>query len=114
MASFQFAQWLWDWLFALPRFSFEWDAGIVTKSVQKHGVTCEEAEQVFTGRRFIPIGEQYQPACPEPRFGVLGETAAGKLLFMAFTVRGPRIRVISARPMNRKERDFYVTTLRQE
>lgn len=113
MAKFRFAQWLWDWLFALPHFSFEWDEGNAAKSFQKHGVTCDEAEEVFTARRFIPLGEQVQPPSTEPRFGVLGETSQEKWLFLAFTLRQRRIRVISARPMNKKEREFYAS-LRQE
>jgi len=113
VAKFRFTQWLWDWLSALPRFSFEWDAGNVAKSFQKHSVTCEDAEEVFATRRFVPLGEQVQPPSPEPRFGVLGETSQGKLLFVAFTLRNQSIRVISARPMNIRERKFYAS-LRQE
>lgn len=113
MAKFRFAQWLWDWLFALQSFSFEWDVGNSTKSIQKHGVSCEEAEEVFRERRFIPLGEQVQPQSPEARYGVLGETYEGKLLFVAFTLRNQRIRVISARPMSERERKFY-GSLRQE
>jgi uncharacterized DUF497 family protein len=94
-------------------FSFQWDAGNSTKSLQKHGVTCQEAEEGFTGGRFIPLGEKYQPPTPEPRYGVLGETANGKLVFLAFTPRKKGIRVISARPMNQKEREFYASA-RQE
>jgi uncharacterized protein len=109
VAKFRFAQWLWDWLLALHDFSFEWDKGNVTKSFQKHGVTCAEAEEVFTEHRFVPLGEQYYPPCPEPRFGVLGKTHKGKLLFLVFTLRNERIRVISARPMNERERRFYAS-----
>jgi uncharacterized protein len=109
LAKFRFAQWLWDWLLALHNFSFEWDKGNVTKSFQKHGVTCAEAEEVFTERRFVPLGEQYHPPCPEPRFGVLGQTHKGKLLFLVFTLRNERIRVISVRPMNERERRFYAS-----
>ena len=113
MAKFRFAQWLWDWLFATYEFSFEWDAGNVAKSFQRHGVTCSEAQEVFTERRFVPLGEQYHPPSAEPRFGVLGETSRGKLLFLAFTLRKQSIRVISVRPMNERERKFYAS-LRQE
>ena len=113
MAKFRFAQWLCDWLFALRYFSFEWDRGNASKSFQKHGVTCAEAEEAFRERRFIPLGEQVQPPSPEPRYGVLGETAGRKLLFLAFTLRRQSIRVISARPMNETERKFYAS-LRQE
>jgi uncharacterized protein len=107
VAKFRFSLWLWNWLFSLEEFSFEWDAGNSTKSQQKHGVTSGEAEEVFTRHRFIPLGEQYQPSVAEPRFSVLGETANGKLLFLAFTIRNQWIRVISARPMNERERRFY-------
>ena len=113
MAKFRFAQWLWDWLFAVHSFSFEWDAGNSTKSLQKHSVSCREAEEVFLEQRFIPLGEQYQPQPSEPRYGVLGESAEGKLLFVAFTLRIQKIRVISARPMNERERKFYAS-LREE
>ena len=113
MAKFRFAQWLWDWLFALEEFLFEWDEGNATKSQEKHGIPCAEAEEVFTCRRFVPLGEQVQPRAPEARFAVLGETAGGRLLFLAFTLRHRTIRVISARAMNEKERKLYAA-LRQE
>ena len=113
MAKFRFAQWFWDWLFALQSFSFEWDAGNATKSFRKHGVRCREAEEVFLERHFIPLGEQCQPLPPEPRYAVLGETHKGKLLFLVCTLRNQRIRVISARPMNEREREFY-GSLREE
>jgi uncharacterized DUF497 family protein len=74
MAKFRFAQWFWDWLFTLRSFSFEWDWGNSTKSFEKHGVSCREAEEVFRERRFIPLGEQDQPQPPEPRYEVLGKT----------------------------------------
>jgi uncharacterized DUF497 family protein len=113
VVKFKFVQWLLDWLLEVSSFSFVWDAGNQTKSAQKHSVTCEKAEQVFTECRFISLGEQVEPPCPEPRFAVLGQTASGRLLFLVFAIRGGKIRVISARPMNEKERTFY-ESLRQE
>jgi uncharacterized DUF497 family protein len=113
VAKFRVAQWLWDWLSALRQFPFEWDAANSIKSLQKHGATCAEAEEAFTEGRFIPLGEQYEPSLAEPRYGLLGESARGKLLFAVFTLRDQRIRVVSARAMNEKERRFYVA-LRQE
>jgi uncharacterized DUF497 family protein len=110
LAKFRFVQWLWDWLFALDEFSFEWDRGNVIKSFQKHGVTCREAEEMFTG----PVRCYSENSMSlEPRFAALGETSEGKLLFLAFTLRSENIRVISARPMNERERKFYAS-LRQE
>jgi uncharacterized DUF497 family protein len=113
VARFRFVEWLFDWLLSLTDFPFEGDSGNQKKSVDKHRVTCDEAEEVFKGRHFVPLGQQIEPVTTDPRFGVLGETPKGKLLFLAFTIRNEKIRIISARPMNRKERNFYAS-LRQE
>ena len=113
MAKFRFVEWLFDWLQTLSVFAFEWDSANQTKNLHKHAVTCEEAEEVFGGRRFVPLGQQIEPAATEPRFGILGETRKGRLLFLAFAIRHEKIRVISARPMNQKERSFY-GSLREE
>ena len=43
----------------------------------------------------------------EKRYYVLGQTDNGRLLFIAFTMRGKRVRIISARDMSRKERKVY-------
>ena len=85
---------------------FEWDRGNVIKSVSKHGVSCREAEEVFHDEPLIVTGDPAHSAS-EKRFRVLGRTDEGRLLHAAFTVRGNRIRVISIRPMNRKEREIY-------
>ena len=41
------------------------------------------------------------------RYYALGHTDIDRLLFVVFTVRGDKIRVISARDMSRKERKVY-------
>jgi hypothetical protein len=43
----------------------------------------------------------------EKRYYALGQTSAGRRLFVAFTIRRALLRVISVRDMNRKERDAY-------
>jgi uncharacterized DUF497 family protein len=43
----------------------------------------------------------------ENRYIALGKTKVGRLLFVVFTQRGKKIRVISARNMSRKERQNY-------
>jgi len=43
----------------------------------------------------------------ERRYFALGQTGAGRSLFVVFTVRGKLIRVISAREMNRNEKEAY-------
>jgi uncharacterized DUF497 family protein len=41
------------------------------------------------------------------RWFALGQTDAGRRLLVVFTLRGSLIRVISARPMSRREREVY-------
>lgn len=85
---------------------FEWDAYNTEKLRTRHGVDPTESEQVFFNRPFV-VGDDSKHSEKENRFFVLGKTDTGRLLFLVFTVRNNRIRVISARDMNRKEREFY-------
>lgn len=85
---------------------FEWDEGNATKNWKRHRVTQAECEQVFFNRP-MAAGEDSPHSEIEPRYFVLGETDAGRRLFVVLTIRGDRIRVISARDMNRRERKVF-------
>src|SRR5689334_11649417 len=87
---------------------FEWDAGNVRKSAEKHGVSQMEAEQVLFNQPLLVL-EDAGHRQTESRWHALGVTDAGRLLHITFTLRvhDTRIRVISARTMNRKERKLY-------
>lgn len=86
---------------------FQWDAGNARKN-GKPGVTQQEAEQVFLNEPLLLL-EDEKHCGAEPRFYTLGQTTAGRVLQITFTLResGRLIRVISARPMHRKERVIY-------
>lgn len=84
---------------------FEWDEGNSGKNEKKHGITDREAEEIFFNKSLI-IGRSTRGE-PEVRYAALGKTYGSRLLAVVFTVRSKRIRVISARPMSRKEREFY-------
>lgn len=107
MAKFEFIAWLLEWLNDFRAFAFEWDSGNETKSQIKHSVGCKEVEEIFLNRKWVPLGIQVLSVVCEPRFGILGKTNQKRLLFAVFTIRGNIIRVISARPMNSKERRLY-------
>ena len=81
---------------------------------QKHDVDTTEAEQAFYDERLSPLGSQVEPEVDEPRFGILGRTFTGRRLHVVFTIRSGQVRMISARPMHRKERAQYEQALRQE
>ena len=92
---------------SLPEFEgFEWDEGNVEKNSSSHQVTPQEAEQVFFNRPLI-VADDVKHSRSEKRYLVLGQTDEDRPLFIAFTFRKRRIRVISARDMNRKERKVY-------
>jgi uncharacterized protein len=88
---------------------FDWDAGNRDKNWQKHGVTTNECEEIFFN---FPSLFQPDPthSKTEPRYFILGRTNSGRHLFIAFTTRNDRIRIISARDMSRKETDIYEQT----
>jgi uncharacterized DUF497 family protein len=94
-----------DW----PRIEgFDWDEGNRRKSVDKHGVTQAEAEQIFFNDPLLVVADTGHSG-REVRFHALGRTDAGRLLHVTFTLRraDTMIRVISARTMHRKERLRY-------
>ena len=84
---------------------FEWDEGNSGKNEQGHGVTDREAEEIFFNNSLIIGGSP--KGQPEVRYAALGQTYGSRLLAVVFTIRSKRIRVISARPMSRKERKLY-------
>ena len=85
---------------------FEWDAGNATKNAEKHGVSHAECEQLFFKKPLLVVADD-KHANTEPRFHALGITNDGRKLLVVFTVRKTLIRVISARPMSKKERAVY-------
>ncbi len=87
---------------------FDWDAGNARKNRDKHGVSREEAEQIFFNTPLLLVSDTAH-SIEEIRFHALGITDRGRRLHITFTLRGNGrlIRVISARDMSRKERRIY-------
>jgi uncharacterized protein len=85
---------------------FDWDDGNSRKSEDKHKVSQAEAEQVFFNSPLLLPDPRH--SLEEARMHALGMTDAGRFLLVTFTLRrnGTMIRIISARPMNRKEQDM--------
>lgn len=81
---------------------FDWDDGNRTKCA-KHGVSVAVIETLFSR----PIAIEPDPSEREQRFRAVGRTAAGRPVFVVFTLRersGKRfIRPVSARFMHEKE-----------
>ena len=85
---------------------FDWDDGNTHKNWERHRVAPEEAEDVFF-REPLVIRSDLRHSKREKRYYALGQTGAGRRLYVVFTVRRKLIRVISARDMNRNETETY-------
>lgn len=88
---------------------FDWDKGNIDKNLKKHNVSNKEGEEVFANSPFI--SEDIRHSEQERRYQALGRTDQGRLLFISFTIREIsqklKIRIISARNMNKKEEVEY-------
>jgi uncharacterized DUF497 family protein len=94
---------------------FDWDDGNARKSTEKHAVSQAEAEQLFFNQPLLVVAD-VKHSQREPRFHALGKTEAGRLLHVTFTWRAnqTRLRIISARPMSRKEKAIYAKASQED
>jgi uncharacterized protein len=84
---------------------FEWDKGNIDKN-KKHGVDYKEIEEVFFDDAKKTFPDELH-SNGETRYRIIGRTKNDRLLFVVFTIRNGKIRVISARDLNRKEVPLY-------
>lgn len=85
---------------------FEWDKGNINKNLIKHKVANQEAEEVFDNKPNFII-EDKKHSLKESRYLIWGLTDKGRKLAVIFTIRKDKIRIISARVTNKKERKAY-------
>ena len=89
---------------------FVWDRGNNDKNWRKHRVTNRECEEVFFDKR-KKVAKDRLHSEKEERFVLVGQTQEGRTLYITLTMRGKKIRVISARDLNkRKEAYLYEKT----
>jgi len=87
--------------------AFDWDRGNIDKNLKKHDVTPQEAEEVFSNEPLVLASDIKHSTSKGRRFFALGKTKTGRRLFVAFMIRGNKIRVISIRDMTKAEGDAY-------
>ena len=85
---------------------FEWNRKKDDANRRKHGVGFAEASTVFDDPLSITIPDPDHSA-GEERFVIMGISARQSLLIVVHTVRGERIRIISARPATKHEKRKY-------
>ncbi len=85
---------------------FQWDKWNIDKNYKKHGITPNETEEVFLDED-VKIEKDIKHQEQEERFIAIGKTIGDKILFVVFTIRTGKIRVISGRRANKKEGEVY-------
>ncbi|ESS71294.1 hypothetical protein MGMO_111c00140 [Methyloglobulus morosus KoM1] len=85
---------------------FEWDEKKELANKKKHGVSFLEASEVFADELSSCVRDP-DHSDEEERFLLFGASLKGNFLVVSFTERLETIRIISARPMTRLERNTY-------
>ncbi|MDO4488627.1 MAG: BrnT family toxin [Eubacteriales bacterium] len=84
--------------------TFEWDEEKCKTNIQKHGISFETAALVFEDPNYIEMFD-FAHSIFEDRFIAIGMVE--KVLFVVYTERAERIRIISARLAKETERGLY-------
>lgn len=93
-----------DKVYRLEGVEFEWDTNKAESNLEKHGVSFEEAAEVF----FDPFYQEGDATTnDELRDFILGYSLSQRLLLVVYVERGLRNRIISSRPATRTERKLY-------
>ncbi len=84
---------------------FEWDEKKNESNLDKHGISFEEAKQVFDGILLTRIDDRKDYG--ETRFISIGMLDENIIILVAHTDRNGITRLISARKANERERGIY-------
>jgi uncharacterized protein len=87
---------------------FEWDEDKAALNAAKHGVTFAEACEVLADPLRVEIFDD-DHSLEEQRYQLIG-LSSRRLLFVVFTERNNRTRIVHARKANKTQERFYVET----
>ena len=85
---------------------YEWDPEKDRINYQKHGVSFAEASTIFLDPLHVTVLDD-RHSIGEFRFRTIGYTANSRLVVVAHTDRGDRVRIITAREATSRERRQY-------
>jgi uncharacterized protein len=88
------------------KMEFEWDNRKAKENVRKHDVTFQEAASIF-GDPLAVTFEDPDHSSNEERYITFGLSLKQRLIIVSHTERRGRTRIISARPMDSRERKIY-------
>ena len=82
------------------KMEFEWDSNKAISNLKKHGINFADAVTALEDERAITIVDDFPH---EERSITIGMDSFGRILVVAYTLRGTRIRIISARKATTNE-----------
>jgi len=85
---------------------FEWNPDKANSNLKKHGVSFNEASNVFNDPLSVTFPDP-DHSFGEERYVIIGLSSANRILIVSHTDRVNRVRIISAREATRNERRFY-------
>lgn len=84
---------------------FEWDPAKAAINRRKHGVSFEEASEVFSDAPRVMSDLEHSDV--EDRYLAIGFSDRGRMLVVSHVYRDGRVRIISARLATKRDRDWY-------
>lgn len=88
----------------MDNLNFDWDDANILH-LAEHEVTPEEAEEVLLGE---PFDTEFEVVDGEERWAYIGESNERRILRVVITVRGQRMRVITALEPEKYWKAFYL------
>lgn len=90
---------------------FEWDDAKEASNIAKHGLGFRKASLIFDGPIVTAIDDRFDYG--EVRRISIGTISTTVVIVVTHTDRNGKIRIISARPAKRRERERYAEELRK-
>jgi uncharacterized DUF497 family protein len=84
---------------------YQWDPEKADLNFKKHGIDFADAVGVFEDEWALSIKQEIIKN--EQRFASIGTDFLGGIVVVVYTYRGDDIRLISARPATKSERNVY-------
>lgn len=85
---------------------FEWDDDKNAENIRRHRIAFMSVVSAFDDDRAIPFADPEHSTVGEPRYALLGMCEIG-LVFISFTYRGDKCRIISVRKASRRMQRMY-------
>lgn len=85
---------------------FEWNPKKAKSNLRKHKVSFDEAATAFNDILSFTFDDEAHSDV-ELRYVTLGMSYQGRILVVAHTMRGEKVRIISAREATSRERKWY-------